>query len=626
MPVPAEILHQYWGYPRFRPLQEEIIREVLERRDCLALLPTGGGKSVCYQVPGLLLKGTTLVISPLIALMKDQVENLQKKNISAVAITSSMDRRMLNVVLENAVQGQYRFIYVSPERLFTARFRERIPHLNVQLLAVDEAHCISQWGYDFRPAYLGIAEIRDILPQVPVLALTATATREVVTDIMNQLGFTKPNIIRKSFERANLTYRVREEEDKPERLFRICEYFKGTGIIYMRSRKRTEECSAFLRARGITADHYHAGLEPAVREKKQEDWIHNRTRVIVCTNAFGMGIDKPDVRFVIHADVPENPEGYFQEAGRAGRDERESVAVLLWNKGDLLELEQQFESSFPSREELQSVYQSLAHYYQIPVGSGEGLELVLHIEEFCNRFGFRAVMVYHALNLFRREGWIELSESYLHPSTAMVIASRADIYSFQAGDHRAAEFLKLLLRSYSGLFDFPVKISEEALARRANITWSEAVKMLEHLDRQKMIAYTPQSGEPRITFLVPRMDAKELSIRPEFLRIRKERARARLDFMLHYVRSGARCRSRLLLEYFGETDTRDCGKCDVCQKQAASGNTANQRTIEDRLKKLNSEGIRKLSDVMERCREFDEQMVLELIREMRDNNRIEIID
>lgn len=410
------ILAKYWGYHSFRPLQEEIITSVLQGNDTLALLPTGGGKSVCFQVPALVQEGVCIVISPLIALMKDQVDNLQKKGISAIAITSAMHKREIDIAFDNCVYGNIKFLYLSPERLITPIAQARIQKMKVSLIAVDEAHCISQWGYDFRPSYLEIAKLRELQPKVPVLALTATATPEVVKDIQEKLRFKKANVLQKSFERKNLAYVVIGEEDKLSRLLKVVNNVGGTGVVYVRNRKKTQEVAAFLQKNKIPADFYHAGLTPGERSQKQDSWIKNKTRVIVATNAFGMGIDKPDVRFVVHLDLPDSLEAYFQEAGRAGRDEGKAYAVMLYNEADINDLKSNVEMSFPSVEEIRQTYQALANYYQLAVGSGEGAAFDFDISELCRNYKLEPVTVFNSIRFLEKEGYISATEAVYQPS------------------------------------------------------------------------------------------------------------------------------------------------------------------------------------------------------------------
>lgn len=562
-----EILEQHWGYRSFRPMQEEIINSVLKGNDTLALLPTGGGKSICFQVPALAKEGICVVVSPLIALMKDQVENLQKKNISAVAITSAMHKREIDIALDNCVYGKVKFLYLSPERLETEIVKVRLQKMKVNLIAIDESHCISQWGYDFRPSYLKIATLRELLPGIPVLALTATATPEVVKDIQEKLGFKKENVLQKSFERKNLAYIVQHEEDKLARLVKIANGVKGTGVVYVRNRKKTQEIASYLKSNNISADFYHAGLDNKQRDLKQQNWIENRTRVIVCTNAFGMGIDKPDVRFVVHIDLPDSLEAYFQEAGRAGRDEQKAFAVLLYNPGDKLELERNTENQFPPIEEIKSTYQALANYYQLATGSGMGVTFNFDIAQFCDTYNLQAITAHNCLKFIEKEGYIYLSDAVYKPSRIKFEVGREDLYKFQITHPTFDVFIKLLLRYYSGVFDDFAKINEYDLGKKLNVAQQDIVKRLNYLQQLNIITYIAQTELPQLTFTQPRVDARELSISKENYALLKKRATERMEAVLHYAESNHKCRSQLLLSYFGETDTYRCNQCDVCLEE-----------------------------------------------------------
>ena len=478
MPVIHEILEKYWGYRSFRPSQEEIINSVLNGTDALALLPTGGGKSICFQVPGLAMDGICVVVSPLIALMKDQVENLTKKGIKAIAITSAMHKREIDIALDNCVHGNVKFLYLSPERLETEIVKVRLQKMNVNLIAIDESHCISQWGYDFRPSYLKIELLREILPKVPFLALTATATKEVVVDIQEKLRFKKKNVIQQSFERKNIAYILLNEEDKLARLLKIAQKVSGSGIVYVRNRKKTQDIANYLRSNKISADFYHAGLDSKTRDIKQSEWVNNKTRVIVCTNAFGMGIDKPDVRFVVHIDLPDSLEAYFQEAGRAGRDEQKAFAILLYNNGDKIELNRNVENSFPEMDAIRQTYQALANYYQIPSGSGLGTTFSFDISAFCDNYKLQAITVFNSLKFIEREGYILLSDAFFQAARLKLEVSRDDLYKFQISNPAFDVFIKLLLRNYAGLFDNFEKINEYDLAKKLKLKQNEVIKKL----------------------------------------------------------------------------------------------------------------------------------------------------
>lgn len=558
------ILNKYWGYHSFRPLQEEIITSVMDGNDTLALLPTGGGKSICFQVPALAQEGTCIVVSPLIALMKDQVDNLRKKGIPAVAVTSAMHKREIDIAFDNCIYGNIRFLYLSPERLSTPIARARIQKMKVSLIAVDEAHCISQWGYDFRPGYLEIAKLRELQPGVPVLALTATATPEVVEDIQEKLLFKRKNVLQKSFERKNLVYVVISEEDKHSRLLKVVNNVGGTGVVYVRNRKKTQEVAAFLQKNKIPSDYYHAGLTPGERSQKQDSWIKDKTRVIVATNAFGMGIDKPDVRFVVHLDLPDSLEAYFQEAGRAGRDEEKAYAVMLYNQADINKLRSSVEMSFPSIEEIRQTYQALANYYQLAVGSGEGNAFDFDISELCRNYKLEPVTVFNSIRFLEKEGYISATEAVYQPSRINFTLNKEELYKFQVANPKYDPFIKLLLRSYGGTFENFVKISESDIAYRSKTSREKVVNLLTRLQQAGVLAYIPQSHLPQIVYTQPRLDVKTLHISKQHLEERKASAIKRMERVIDYITSRHRCRSQLLLAYFNETETYRCGNCDVC--------------------------------------------------------------
>jgi len=562
-----QILVKYWGYGTFRPLQEDIINSVLEGRDTLALLPTGGGKSVCFQVPALAMEGLCIVVTPLIALMKDQVENLQKKGIRALAIHSGMTSYEIEVVINNCVYNDVKFLYLSPERLETDKIIHNIDRMSVNLLAVDEAHCISQWGYDFRPSYLKIAEIRKKLPGVPVLALTATATTDVIPDIQEKLEFSEKNVFRSSFERKNLTYVVLKEEDKLNRLLKVINNLKGSGIVYVRSRRKSVEIRNFLVTNHIMADFYHAGLDQKTRDIKQDLWMKGETRVMVATNAFGMGIDKPNVRFVAHMDIPDNIESYFQEAGRAGRDGKLSYAVLLYDNGDLADLNSHFETAFPPMETIKRVYRALGNYLQLAVGSGKDASFDFDIIKFCTNYNFNRIIAYNALRFLEKEGFIMLQEFSEADSKIHLKVNKEDIYKFQVENPKYDKFVKVLLRSYSGLFTDFVKISESQIASRLGISENRTINLLRTLEQFNILVYVKRKNQPQLTFLTERIDAKDIFISDEHYRNRKESAKRRIDAVIKYITSKTKCRNSLLLEYFGEKDTKRCGRCDVCVKR-----------------------------------------------------------
>jgi len=560
----TQILTKYWGYSAFRPLQEEIIQSVAQGRDTLGLMPTGGGKSVTYQVYSLSKPGICLVITPLIALMKDQVENLNQRGIKALAIYSGMSAQEIKIAMDHAAWGNYKFLYLSPERIATDRFRERIGQLDVNLIAVDEAHCISQWGYDFRPSYLRIAELRDLLPNVPVLAVTATATNQVIEDIQEQLKFSKRNVLRTSYYRSNLVYLVRNEEDKINYLVKAVLKAKGTGIVYVKSRKLTREVSDLLQKNKIAADYYHAGLASKVRSAKQEAWKEGRCRVIVSTNAFGMGIDKSDVRFVIHLEAPDSVEAYFQEAGRGGRDGKTAWSVLLYNNSDKIKLEKNVIKAFPEPDVIKRIYEAICNFYQLAVGFGKDQSFEFSMASFASSFSFQITTVYNSLKILQREGYLELTDELDNPSKVYFQVDRDDLYKFQVANAEFDGFVKLLLRSYTGLFTNYVAIDEQLLAKRANVSPELVYEFLCKLRSQKVIDYIPQKKTPFIIFAKERIDVDRLKITKENYTDRKRDYMKRIEAMIHYAASGHKCRSQMLLQYFGETESVRCGKCDVC--------------------------------------------------------------
>lgn len=557
------ILIKYWGFSSFRPLQEDIILSVLEGNDTLALLPTGGGKSICYQVPALAMEGMCLVITPLIALMKDQVEGLQKRGIKAEAIHSALNQYQIERIRDNAVNGELKFLFVSPERLISDGFTEFLINCKICLLAVDEAHCVSQWGYDFRPPYLRIAEIRPYLHNVPVLALTATATAEVKVDIQDKLQFRKRNLLQKSFERKNLAYVVLKEENKIGRLLKIVNSLPGSGIVYVRSRKRTVEISGFLAKNKISSAAYHAGMSTPDRSKQQDHWMKNQIRVIVSTNAFGMGIDKPDVRFVVHYDVPENIEAYFQEAGRAGRDEKKAFAVLMFEDSDLMDAADALQNAYPEIDFIKTVYNALGNYYQIPLGNGCGRSFDFDIHHFCDQYQLNGVQTFSALGFLERQGLITQSPAMHKPSELMFSISAPDLYQFQVERKQYDPFIKAISRLYGGLHTIPQKIHELQIARKTGLKVENVIALLHQLHKMQVVTYWPQSNKPQITYNTERLDKNNISISKEVYSELKSRAHKRLDAILNYASTTNRCRSQLLLQYFGESVKR-CGQCDYC--------------------------------------------------------------
>lgn len=564
------ILKQYWGFDSFRPLQEEIINSVLEGKDTLALMPTGGGKSLCYQVPAMAKPGLCLVISPLIALMKDQVENLRKKSITAFAIYSGMSRKEVINTFKVATESNCKFLYVSPERLETSLFKEYLPGLDINLIAVDEAHCISQWGYDFRPPYLRIAALRKELPSVPVLALTASATPDVQKDITDKLEFSDHRIFRQSFERSNLSYSVFRVDSKINKIIEVLHKVPGSGIIYCKSRKRTKEISELLQLQNISADFYHAGLIQEERNRKQEAWVHNKTRVIVCTNAFGMGIDKPDVRTVIHADTPDCLENYYQEAGRAGRDGKTAYAVLLYDDRDIYELDEMANLRYPSQDDIRNVYQAVANYLQIPTGAGEGEYYDFDIADLLKKFKLISHIALYSLKTLEQEGWLSFNEQVFIPSSAVFTVNKNNLYEFEKTNPLLEPCIKTLLRAYEGIFDQPTSISEKIISGLIKKDVAAVKEQLLKLHSEGIIDYRPQKDTPQLFLLRNRIKSEDLVIDMVAHEKRKKQFQQRMKQMLNYIKEDAACRSRIIGSYFGDKNIRACGICDNCLKQKAS--------------------------------------------------------
>jgi ATP-dependent DNA helicase RecQ len=562
-----KILTRYWGFTSFKPLQEEIIRSVAEGRDTLGLMPTGGGKSITFQVPALAMEGTCLVITPLIALMKEQVSRLNNLEIKSLAIHSAMSREEIDITLENCIYGDYKFLYVSPERISTQLFQGKIGRLTLSLVAVDEAHCISQWGYDFRPSYLKIASLRNLIaPEVPFLALTATATPQVIDDIMNKLAFRQNNVLRTSFLRKNISYLVRHAEEKGSYLIKTLNKVNGSGIVYVRSRKRCREVAELLAENGISADFYHAGLSDELRDRKQAAWTTGKTRVIVATNAFGMGIDKADVRFVIHWDIPDSIENYFQESGRAGRDNKPAYAVLLYSPSDKTRLNDSLRLKFPPVEKIKDIYEALCNYLQVPLGSGKDNVFDFNIADFVSRFRLPVIETFNSLAFLQREGYIEFTEEINNPSRVHFVVGRDDLYKFQVANESFDGFIKLLLRSYTGMFTEFVAINEESLARKAAITRDTVYQYLVKLSSMNIIRYIPGKKTALVIFTEERLVRKALMISPDNYLHVKEKYSVRLEKIIDYAESKNRCRSVILLDYFGEESDR-CGICDVCRER-----------------------------------------------------------
>ena len=565
---PLDILKEYWGYDSFRPMQEEIVSAALDGKDVLAILPTGGGKSVCFQVPAMMREGIAIVVTPLIALMKDQVQNLNDKGIRALCVNAGMGAREVETILNNAAYGDFKFLYVSPERLGTRLFKNYVQEMNISFIVVDEAHCISQWGYDFRPDYLQIGNLRE-MTDAPVIALTATATPAVAEDIMTRLRFEERTLLKTGFERPNLSYIVRKCEDKLGQLLSICSSVAGTGIVYVRSRKKTEELAALLTANGISASFYHAGLGPDSRADRQEKWKTDKIRVMVCTNAFGMGIDKPDVRFVVHFDVPDSPEAYFQEAGRGGRDGKRSFAVLLWNSTDIKRIRQIGTVSFPSLEYIEDIYHKVHAFFQIPYDKGECRQLKFNIDEFCRHYGLQRATAYYAVVYLERTGHWTLSEDIDISTRVQVVVDRNDLYDIDLPDPRMASLLELLMRRYTGLFSYPVPIDEEYVASQIGVQVPGLRQLLYNLALEHVIRYVPCDRATVLFLHHDRLRPKNVYLDPERYEMLKNSALSRMQKMIDYVSQEEVCRSSYLLEYFGQKDSRDCKTCDVCRAAAS---------------------------------------------------------
>ncbi len=567
-----ETLREYWGYDSFRPKQQEIVDAALEGRDVLAILPTGGGKSVCFQVPAMMREGMALVVTPLIALMKDQVQNLNERGIKALCVHAGMNRREVDLTLNNAAYGDFKFLYVSPERLGTPVFRNYLQVMNISFIVVDEAHCISQWGYDFRPDYLEIGRLRELV-DAPLMALTATATPQVADDIMEKLKFDGKCLIKSGFERPNLSYLVRRCEDKNGQLLNICANVPGTGIVYVRSRKKTEELAAFLNSNGISASFYHAGLGQDSRSDRQERWKSGRTRVMVCTNAFGMGIDKPDVRFVVHFDVPDSPEAYFQEAGRGGRDGKRSFAVLLWNDTDIRRLGRIAAVSFPSLEYVEDIYHKVHVFFDIPYDNGAGRQLKFDLDEFCRHFRLQRQSAYYAIVYIERTGHWTLSEDVEISTKVQILADRNELYDMEFPDQKMALLLEILMRRYSGLFSYPVPVDEDYVSGRIGVPVPQFRQLLYRLSLEHVIRYIPGDRATILYLHHERLRPKNLNLDPERYDFLKSSHHGRMERMIGYVSGEDRCRSTSLLEYFGQSGSEPCGTCDVCRGTKASAKT-----------------------------------------------------
>lgn len=617
------VLKQYWGYDEFRPLQDDIIDAIIQGRDTLALMPTGGGKSICFQVPAMMQEGICIVISPLIALMKDQIQNLRAKGIEAIAIYSGMSYREIDIALDNCIFGKIKFLYIAPERLYSDLVQERIRYMKVNLFAIDEAHCISQWGYDFRPSYLNLSKLRELHPKVPVLALTATATPRVVEDIQEQLLFKTKHVLQKSFARLNLGYMALFENNKMNRLLRIVNKTGGCGVVYVRNRRETQEVARFLVNNGVSADFYHAGIAMKERETKQEAWTKGRTRVIVATNAFGMGIDKADVRFVVHLDIPDSLEAYYQEAGRAGRDDKKAFPVLLYQQEDRDKLANNFESSFPSVLFIQQVYHHLANHYQIAYGAGAGLIFDFDIVEFAKKYNLEVMPTISALKFLERDGWLALSEAVFIPSRFKFEIDFQELYKFQVQAAKYDGLIKAILRSYGGVFDFFVAINEYEFAKKLGLPYDVIVSLLEGLQKQQIASYLKSTDKPQLQFLQSRVGYKNLYIDTDFIRERKQIKGELIDAIFGYLDT-KECRSKALLTYFGEKDAGLCGACDLCLMRIHKSNMNNK--IEQQVRILLLEENRSLHDLIDAITIGNDETKLDVVRHLIDDAKIEVID
>ena len=565
---PLDVLKEFWGYGSFRPMQEEIVTAAAEGKDVLAILPTGGGKSVCFQVPALMKEGIALVVTPLIALMKDQVQNLADRGIKALAVYTGMTRREVELNLNNAAYGDFKFLYLSPERLSTELFRRYVTEMNVSYIVVDEAHCISQWGYDFRPDYLDIGKLREIV-DAPVIALTATATPQVAEDIMAKLHFREKLLLKSGFERPNLSYIVRRCEDKMGQLAGICRSVPGTGIVYVRSRNRCEELSAFLRSQGLSSSFYHAGLGPDLRSARQADWKSGKTAVMVCTNAFGMGIDKPDVRYVVHFDVPDSPEAYFQEAGRAGRDGKRSYAVLLWNGGDVRRLRQIESLSYPEIEYIEDIYHKVHSFYGIPYEAGMGMQLKFSLEEFCRHFHLNRSMAWYSIKYIEKEDhWTVLEDADM-PARVQFMVDRQSLYGIELPELAMETVVEMLMRRYTGVFSYPVSIDEDYMASVSGVSVPQLRRLLYLLSVEHVIKYIPCDHTTVIYLREDRLHPKDVRLSTSRYEQLRSASEARTEKMISYIKEDDTCRSRYLLEYFGQTESQDCGSCDICRAASA---------------------------------------------------------
>ena len=619
-----DILKQYWGYPSFRPMQEDIVDSVVEGKDTLALLPTGGGKSICFQVPAMTMEGVCIVITPLISLMKDQVMHLKKIGIPAAAIFTGMHHNQVEIVYNQAVFGMLKFLYVSPERLMTDMFIEALKKMKVNLLAVDESHCISQWGYDFRPPYLKIAEIREYIPNTPVMALTATATPAVVEDIQYRLNFKERNVFQTSYERKNVTYNVIHDADKFGVMYRLFKRMdKGSGIVYVRSRKRTKIIADWLQSAGISASFYHAGLDAKTRDYRQQLWMNGTIKVIVATNAFGMGIDKPDVRLVVHLDIPDSLEAYFQEAGRAGRDLQPSEAFMIVAENDIDRLKDNIKNKYPELEKIRMIYEALGNYLQIPIGSGKNQSYNFDINDFCNAYNLSLLEVFNTIQLMEREGYIATSEALSSPSKIHIKAGREDLYRFQIEYQEFDTIIKYMLRNLPGVLSDFVNIREETISIKTGLSVEMIIKQIERLEKLDFLTYIPRNDKPQIFYLTERLNISNISLSEDVYKNRKEDADRRLQSVIDFVNNDEICRSVQLLRYFGENIKNTCGRCDVCSSRNRNDiDNKEYKIISDIIISELKENSAPIYEVVNNIKTYKEEKIVETIRWMVDNNII----
>ena len=620
---PEQVLKQYWGYDSFRQSQKEIVDAVLAGKDCLALLPTGGGKSICFQVPALVLNGFCIVISPLIALMEDQVLQLKKRNIRAEAVHSGMKYSEIDILLDNCIYGDIKLLYVSPERIQTDIFIERFRKMNVSFIAVDEAHCISQWGYDFRPSYLQLASLREEKPDLPVLALTASATAEVKQDIISKLNLRSPSVFQRSFARENISFAVRQTENKERKMLEVLQKIQGTSIIYVRSRKSTRDVAQWLAKQKISSTYYHAGLEYEERKKRQEEWQKNQVRVMVATNAFGMGINKDDVRSVIHLDLPENLESYYQEAGRAGRDGKRAYAVVIYHQSDVTALESKVNQSQPGLDYLKKIYQALANYFQVAEGAGQHESFDFSLEDFCSRFNFRSGNGYPALKKLEEAGLIQFNESFYSPSKVHILQDKLKLYEFQVANARFDPVIQALLRLYGAeLLSSLVVISELNVSKALKISDRDVAQLLHQLSQLKILNYWPASGKPQITFLTPRYDADKIPVNVSFLNERRKLILSKVKAMIEYTTHPLQCRQWLMLDYFDEKNYDTCGICDNCLARKKRDNLAELKDYQSQILYLLKRKAMTVDELESEVKPNDRELMLEVVRELVDENKI----